>query len=76
MAFEVSYSLENEQQFWDGEPAPPRWHLAAANRDSELDDIVSTRCQEHEAIDNALRSYLNVTTSYKCAPALHIVINC
>ncbi|KAF1949789.1 hypothetical protein CC80DRAFT_253106 [Byssothecium circinans] len=48
MAFEVSYSLENETQFWD-----------------ELDDIVSTRCQEHEIIDNALRSYLNVTTSYK-----------
>ncbi|KAF1843926.1 uncharacterized protein K460DRAFT_316860 [Cucurbitaria berberidis CBS 394.84] len=48
MAFEVSYNLENEQQFWD-----------------ELDDIVSTRCQEHEIIDNSLRSFLNVTTSYK-----------
>ncbi|KAF2018344.1 hypothetical protein BU24DRAFT_421328 [Aaosphaeria arxii CBS 175.79] len=48
MAFEVSYNLENEQQFWD-----------------ELDDITSTRCQEHEIIDNALRSYLNVTTNYK-----------
>ncbi|PSN60330.1 hypothetical protein BS50DRAFT_604658 [Corynespora cassiicola Philippines] len=48
MEFEVSYNLENEQQFWD-----------------EVDDIVSTRCQEHELIDNALRSYLNVTTSYK-----------
>jgi len=48
MAFEVSYNLENEQQFWD-----------------ELDDIVSTRCQAHEAIDNALRSFLNVTTNYK-----------
>ncbi|KAF1920674.1 hypothetical protein BDU57DRAFT_21835 [Ampelomyces quisqualis] len=48
MAFEVSYSLENEQQFWD-----------------ELDDIVTTRCQEHEIIDNSLRSFLNVTTNYK-----------
>ncbi|KAI8939511.1 hypothetical protein NX059_003282 [Plenodomus lindquistii] len=48
MAFEVSYNLENEQQFWD-----------------ELDDIVSTRCQAHEAIDNSLRSFLNVTTNYK-----------
>ncbi|KAJ4348536.1 pre-rRNA processing [Didymosphaeria variabile] len=50
MAFEVSYNLENEQQFWD-----------------ELDDIVSTRCQQHdhEIIDNALRSYLNVTTNYQ-----------
>ncbi|KAJ4321545.1 pre-rRNA processing [Neodidymelliopsis sp. IMI 364377] len=48
MAFEVSYNLENEQQFWD-----------------ELDDIVSTRCQEEESIDNSLRAFLNVTTSYK-----------
>ncbi|KAH7378787.1 hypothetical protein BKA66DRAFT_142833 [Pyrenochaeta sp. MPI-SDFR-AT-0127] len=48
MAFEVSYNLENEQQFWD-----------------ELDDIVSTRCQEHEIIDNSLRSFLNVTTNYQ-----------
>lgn len=48
MAFEVSYDLENEQQFWD-----------------ELDDIVSTRCHEHEIIDNSLRSFLNVTTNYK-----------
>lgn len=48
MEFEVSYSLENEQQFWD-----------------ELDDIVSTRCEEHEIIDNSLRSFLNVTTNYK-----------
>ncbi|KAL6709546.1 pre-rRNA processing [Coniothyrium glycines] len=48
MAFEVSYSLENEQQFWD-----------------ELDDIVSAHCQSHEAIDNSLRSYLNVTTNYR-----------
>ncbi|KAH8726637.1 hypothetical protein GQ44DRAFT_613418 [Phaeosphaeriaceae sp. PMI808] len=48
MAFEVSYNLENEQQFWD-----------------EIDDIASTRCQEHEIIDECLRSFLNVTTSYK-----------
>ncbi|KAJ4341588.1 pre-rRNA processing [Didymella glomerata] len=48
MAFEVSYDLENEQQFWD-----------------ELDDIVSTQCQDEETIDNSLRAYLNVTTSYK-----------
>ncbi|KAF2198578.1 hypothetical protein GQ43DRAFT_474424 [Delitschia confertaspora ATCC 74209] len=47
MAFEVSYNLENEQQFW-----------------AEIDDISSTRCSEHELIDNALRAYLNVTTSY------------
>ncbi|KAL1800232.1 hypothetical protein ACET3X_000574 [Alternaria dauci] len=48
MAFEVSYDLENEQQFWD-----------------ELDDIVSTRCHQHDTIDNSLRSFLNVTTNYR-----------
>ncbi|KAG9204590.1 hypothetical protein B5807_08388 [Epicoccum nigrum] len=48
MAFEVSYNLENEQQFWD-----------------ELDDIVSTPCRDEESIDNSLRAFLNVTTSYR-----------
>lgn len=70
MAFEVSYSLENEQQFWDGERAPANTPTSARprglTRDIELDDIVSTRCQEHEIIDNSLRSFLNVTTNYKC----------
>ncbi|KAF2752220.1 hypothetical protein M011DRAFT_463680 [Sporormia fimetaria CBS 119925] len=47
MAFEVSYNLENEQQFWD-----------------ELNDIVSTDCHEDGLIDNALRAFLNVTTTY------------
>ncbi|KAG8529283.1 uncharacterized protein KY384_005918 [Bacidia gigantensis] len=48
MEFEVSYSLENEQQFWD-----------------ELDDILSVQCEEHELIDNVLRSYLTFTTNFK-----------
>ncbi|KAI9879242.1 MAG: hypothetical protein M1830_009173 [Pleopsidium flavum] len=48
MEFEVSYSLDDEQQFWD-----------------ELDDIVSAHCPSHALIDNALRSYLSFTTSYK-----------
>jgi hypothetical protein len=45
-------------------------HESPANAPAELDDIVATRCQvqDHEVIDNALRSYLNVTTSYKCMP--------
>jgi len=33
---------------------------------TELDDIVSTRCHQHDIIDNSLRSFLNVTTNYKC----------
>lgn len=48
MEFEVSYNLDNEQQFWD-----------------ELDDIVSTQCQTHGLIDDALRSYLTFVTNYK-----------
>lgn len=32
---------------------------------TELDDIVTTQCPTHEAIDNALRTYLHFTTSHK-----------
>lgn len=67
MAFEVSYNLENEQQFWDGESIRDP-HQSSCQKlicDTELDDIVSTRCQEHDIIDNCLRSFLNVTTNYK-----------
>lgn len=37
---------------------------------TELDDIVSVQCETHELIDNALRSYLRFTTTYRgsCAP--------
>ena len=86
MAFEVSYDLENEQQFWDGEcesvrerrerlrratltvlqPRQPATLTNSRGTHTELDDIVSTRCHQHEIIDNSLRSFLNVTTSYKC----------
>jgi len=69
MAFEVSYNLENEQQFWDGESASATPTMCARQRlicNTEIDDIVSTRCQEHDIIDNCLRSFLNVTTNYKC----------
>lgn len=48
MAFEVSYNIENEVQFWD-----------------ELDDIVTNERHGDELIDDALRAFLNVTTSYK-----------
>ncbi|KAF2838593.1 hypothetical protein M501DRAFT_1004364 [Patellaria atrata CBS 101060] len=48
MEFNVSYSLDNEQQFWD-----------------ELDDIVAGQCETCELIDNALRSYLHFTTTFK-----------
>ena len=72
MAFEVSYNLENEQQFWDGErlaclrAAPPAVTPPVLTPRAELDDIVSTRCRDEESIDNSLRAFLNVTTSYRC----------
>lgn len=73
MAFEVSYNLENEQQFWDGEQRLENPHYLCCRSQQqkltshiELDDIVSTRCHEEEVIDNSLRSYLNVTTNYRC----------
>ncbi|KAH8661364.1 hypothetical protein BGZ60DRAFT_412961 [Tricladium varicosporioides] len=31
----------------------------------ELDDIVSAKCESHQLIDNALRSYLHFTTNFK-----------
>ncbi|KAI9834259.1 MAG: hypothetical protein M1819_003097 [Sarea resinae] len=67
MEFEVSYSLDNEQQFWDGRSL--LFVLKALSRltslSAELDDIVSVHCQTHELIDNALRLYLHFTTIYK-----------
>ncbi|RAR04716.1 hypothetical protein DDE82_004431 [Stemphylium lycopersici] len=63
MAFEVSYDLENEQQFWDGK-------YKTKQGAEQLDDIVSTRCHQHDIIDNSLRSFLNVTTNYKFAAFL------
>ncbi|KAF2459596.1 hypothetical protein BDY21DRAFT_317723 [Lineolata rhizophorae] len=48
MELDVSYSLENEQQFWD-----------------ELEDIVTKKCDSHEVIDNALRTYLHFTTNFR-----------
>jgi len=67
MAFDVSYNLENEQQFWDGERVLCRRNpTTRLTRCAELDDIVSTRCRDEESIDNSLRAFLNVTTSYKC----------
>ncbi len=32
---------------------------------AELDEIVSARCDTHEAIDNVLRAYLSFTANYK-----------
>jgi DNA primase large subunit len=32
---------------------------------AELEDIVSAKCQTHQLIDNALRSYLHFTTNFK-----------
>jgi DNA primase large subunit len=31
----------------------------------ELEDIVSSKCESHQLIDNALRSYLHFTTNFK-----------
>jgi hypothetical protein len=45
--------------------ATPRLPALGTNGKTELDDIFSTRCHEDELIDNALRAFLNVTTSYR-----------
>lgn len=48
METDVSYSLENAQQFWD-----------------ELHDICAARCDNHEHIDNTLRSYLAFAATFR-----------
>ncbi|KAI9797982.1 MAG: hypothetical protein M1833_005038 [Piccolia ochrophora] len=53
MEFEVSYSLDNEQQFWD----ELEEIVSAPYRDHEQVD--------NELIDNALRTYLQFTSKFK-----------
>ncbi len=63
----MSYSLDDEQQFWDGISLLHTLLISDGITDApaELDDIVSTDCPSHALIDNALRSYLSFTTNYK-----------
>jgi DNA primase large subunit len=76
--FEVSYSLDNEQQFWDGECAPScssqtyARSVLSRNRNTtnrpvpiELEEIVSVQCTSSGLIDNALRTFLHFTTNFK-----------
>jgi len=65
MDFEVSYSLDNEQQFWDGACRPRVQLRNESNCFAELDDIISADTKTHELIDNALRSYLRFTANFK-----------
>ncbi|KAK2768685.1 hypothetical protein FQN54_000541 [Arachnomyces sp. PD_36] len=75
MEFDVSYSLDNEQQFWDGRvgDAPTGLDSGALRLErtdpslalSELEEIVSADCESHAVIDSTLRSYLSFTTNYK-----------
>lgn len=70
MDLEVSYNLDNEQQFWEGmhlhpPPRKPRGYLLTYPALVELEDIVSAQCESHELIDNALRAYLSFTTNFK-----------
>ncbi|KAI9703978.1 MAG: hypothetical protein M1820_005760 [Bogoriella megaspora] len=67
MELEVSYELENAEQFWAG--ALPHALILRENMltrmSIELDDIVSTHCGSEETIDNALRSWLHFTTNFR-----------
>jgi hypothetical protein len=53
----------------------PTKSLSILTHYTELDDIVSTRCHQHDIIDNSLRSFLNVTTNYKCMRAVEICMD-
>lgn len=75
MESEVSYSLDNEQQFWDGMFATPAIG-PPLNATTELDDIVSKNCDAHEDIDNTLRSFLSFTTKFKGIWSTKTVLLC
>jgi hypothetical protein len=65
---DVSYNLESEDQFWDGELSDGFFCslriLTCANL-PELDDILSSSSSAHAEIDNVLRSYLSFITSFR-----------
>ena len=67
----MSYSLDNEQQFWDGKCLPTTSIFASLFKDitssnlyPEVDDIISTPCRTNESIDNTLRRYLSFTSNF------------
>lgn len=59
--------IENEKHFWEGEV----WHTTtdmgpnAHNISVELDTVLEAPCETHEDIDDALRSYIALTTQFK-----------
>jgi len=67
MESEEAYSVEDEQQFWDGaylfafRPALFSDHAPQ----TELEECVSADCQTHGLIDNALRTFLSLTTTFR-----------
>lgn len=65
MDAEASYNLENEQQFWQGTRGSIDRLSIADIVWTELENIVSGPGDSHELIDNALRSYLTLTASFK-----------
>lgn len=64
--FDVAYSLENEQQFWDGQEhfCPQGFLDFRLTQGIELDEIVSAHCETQSLIDGALKSYLTFTSSF------------
>lgn len=71
MIDEDTEAIVDEQQFWAGEQLSivtasaqiSNTHLHG--RTTELRDIVTTPCTTHEAIDDALRSFIEFTSRYK-----------
>lgn len=65
MEFEVSYTLDDEQQFWDGMSSRVLYVFIQTECALELDDILSVRCNSPELIDQTLRSFLRFTSTYR-----------
>lgn len=65
---ELSFDVESEEQFWDGRSCCPSRYATGqtcAEHNTGLDNVFAAPSDNHEAIDDALRSFIAITTRFK-----------
>lgn len=64
---EAAFSPEDEEQLWAGMLARPTCALNAfaINPSLDLDRCISSECGDHEALDDTLRSWLDLATKLR-----------
>lgn len=67
MDADASFAIETAEQFWKGSVSKQinMWFFDHVNRILELDKVFEAPCETHEHIDDALRSFLSLTTQFK-----------